>query len=523
MSAAADLVLTNAEIHTLTDPDETYEAIAIRNGETVRLGTDYDVTFLAGVETEEIDLDGHVLLPGFIDAHTHLEMVGRRLVHADLSEADSPEECLSLLEEAADPDREWILGYGYDESSWAESRLLTRADLDRVSEDRPVVTFREDLHTAGVNSVALDRFHEEMPNADVRIENDEPTGVLVEEALDPLFGATEPGRDELENLLEAATERATELGVTGVHEVVRGSQAPRVYRDLASEGRLPIRVRLNYWSDHLDGLAEIGLGTNHGGEFVRTGAIKTYTDGSFGARTAKLAEPYADGDAEGDDGMMADVSEDTGQWVVSPEDLHDLVRRADGKGFQVTAHAIGNRAIEATLEAYGAETDDPGAARHRIEHAELLDEDLIERFRRTGAVASVQPNFLRWAEEGGLYDERLGERRRKRTNRYTDLLDAGVPLAFGSDCMPLGPLYGIHRAVNAPIEGQCLPVTEALRAYTHGAAYASFDEDRLGTIETGKKADLVVLDRSPWEYPEGIEDIEISLTIVDGRVAHDDR
>jgi len=519
MSAAADLLFTNAEIHSLTDPDETYEALAIRDGEIVRLGTDYDVTFLAGVETETIDLDGRVLLPGFIDAHTHLEMVGRRLVHADLSEADSPGECRSLLETAADPDREWILGYGYDESSWEESRLLTREDLDAVSDERPVVAFREDLHTAGVNSVVLDRFREEMPAADVWTENDEPTGVLVEEALDPLFRATEPGREKLQDLLGAATERATELGITSVHEMVRGSQAPRVYRDLAREGALPIRVRLNYWSDHLDGLTEIGLGTNHGGEFVRTGAIKTYTDGSFGARTAKLTEPYADGD----DGATTDASEDTGQWVVSPEDLHELVSRADGDGFQMTAHAIGDRAIEATLDAYEAEADDPGTARHRVEHAELLDEDLIERFRQAGAVASVQPNFLRWAEEGGLYDERLGEGRRKRTNRYADLLDAGVPLAFGSDCMPLGPLFGIHRAVNAPIEGQRLPVTEALRAYTHGAAYAGFDEGRLGTIETGKQADLVALDRSPWDHSEDIEDIVVSLTVLDGRIVHDGR
>jgi predicted amidohydrolase YtcJ len=532
MSAAADLVLTNAEIRSLTDPEETYEAIATREGEIVRLGSDYDVTFLAGVETEEIDLDGRVVLPGFIDAHTHLEMVGRRLVHADLSEADSPADCLSLLRESADPDperdREPVLGYGYDESSWDDSRLLTREDLDRVSEARPVVAFREDMHTAGVNSVVLDRFREGMPDDDVRTEGGEPTGVLVEEALDPLFRMTTPARDELRDLLEAASARAAELGITGVHEMVRNSAAPRVYCDLAAEDALPIRVRLNYWSDFLDGLTDVGLGTNHGSEFVRAGAIKTYTDGSFGARTAKLFESYADGDI----GMDSDpvgrsddeaTTADSGQWVVPPEDLHELVRRVDGEGLQMAAHAIGDRAIEATLGAYDEETRDPGTARHRIEHAELLDGELLGRFRATGAVASVQPNFLRWADDGGLYDERLEERRRKRTNRYADLLDVGIPLAFGSDCMPLGPLYGIHRTVNAPEERQRLPVTEALRAYTHGAAYAGFDEGRLGTIEAGKRADLVVLDRSPWEYPEDIEEIGVPLTVVDGRIVHDDR
>lgn len=540
MTTPADLLLTNAEVHTLVDPDSTHEAIAIRDGEIVRLGTEYDATFLAGTETEVIDLDGRVVLPGFIDAHTHLEMVGRRLVHADLSTAGSPADCVSLLRAVADPasdsEREWILGYGYDESTWTESRPLTREDLDEVSEDRPVVAFREDLHTAGVNSVVLDRFRDRMPDADVRTEGGEPLGIIVEEALDPLYAATEPSRDELHDLLRAATQRAAELGITGVHEMVRRSAAPQVYRDLALDDSLPIRVRLNYWSDHLDALSEVGLLTNHGNEFVRVGAIKTYTDGSFGARTAKLTDPYADGanedegeragrddDHDGDD--EATRSDDTGQWVVAPDALRELVRRASENGFQVAAHAIGDAAIDEVLHVYASETGTSGSgtARHRIEHAELLDRSLIDRFRETGAVASVQPNFLRWADAGGLYDERLGERRRRRTNRFSDLLDAGIRLAFGSDCMPLGPLFGIHRAVNAPAGRQRLTVTQALRAYTHGAAYAGFDEDRLGTIDVGKKADLVVLSRSPWASPERIEEIDVSLTVVDGRVVYDDR
>lgn len=529
MSTAADLVLTNAKIHSLTDSDTTYEAIAIQAGEIVRLGNDYDLSFLAGIETNVIDLDGKIVLPGFIDAHTHLETVGRRLVHADLSRADSPADCISLLCEAIGPDREWITGYGYDESTWEQSRHLTREDLDDVSEDRPVVAFREDLHTAGVNSVVLDRFREELPIEGVHTEGSEPTGILVEGALDPLYAATKPALDELRDLLEAATERATELGITGVHEMVRGSKAPRVYRDLARDGALPIRVRLNYWSDHLDSLSAVGFRTNHGGESVQVGAIKTYTDGSFGAHTAKLTEPYADGDAsENDSGgsgesESAGAPEDTGQWVVSPDDLRALVRRADAEDFQMAVHAIGDAAIDVVLTAYEGEATDPEAARHRIEHAELLDEALFERFRAIKAIASVQPNFLRWADPGGLYDERLGERRRKRTNRYADLLGSDIPLAFGSDCMPLGPLYGIHRAVNAPVECQRLSVTQALRAYTHGAAYAGFDEDRLGTIEVGKRGDLVVLDRSPWNHPQDIETIDVSLTVVDGRIVHDDR
>jgi predicted amidohydrolase YtcJ len=510
MTAAADLILTNAEIHTLTDPDETAEAIAVRDGDIVRVDSAYEIGFLEGVNTRTIDLDGRVLLPGFIDAHTHMVETGKRLVHADLSDARSPEEAVSLLtEHANDTEREWILGYGYDESNWTESRYLTRADLDEVSDERPVVAFREDMHTAGVNGVVLSRLGDRMPDNDVRTENGESTGVIVEDALGPVREATAPDRDETRDLLVAAQERAHELGITGVHDMVRRSHAPRVYRDLDLDGDLALRVRINYWSDHLEALHETGLATSHGSEFVRTGGVKTFTDGSLGARTAKLTEPYAD------------ESDETGQWVVPPSELRDLVQQADGTGFQMTAHAIGDAAIDEVLTAY--EATDAGTARHRIEHAELPSEAAIERLAESGVVASVQPNFLKWAGENGLYDARLGPERRKHSNPLGDLLDAGVRLAFGSDCMPLGPLFGIHRTVNAPVESQRLSVTEALQAYTRGAAYAGFDEDRLGTIESGKRADFVVLDRSPWDHLAEIADIDVAMTVVDGNIVHDAR
>ena len=508
MTDAADLVLTNAEIHTLGDPDETAEALAVRNGEIVRVDSAYEIDFLDGVDTTTVDLAGRVLLPGFVDAHTHMAEVGKRLVHADLAGADSPAEAVSRLTERADEiDREWVLGYGYDESEWDDSRYLTRADLDDVSTERPIVAFREDMHTAGVNGVVLDRLGEDMPDGDVQRENGDPTGVIVEDALEPVREAIAPDRTETRELLLAAQERAHEVGITGVHDMVRQSHAPRVYRDLDLEGDLALRVRINYWADHLDAVVETGLATDHGSEFVRTGGIKTFTDGSFGGRTAKLGEPYADGD-------------ETGQWVVPPAEFDNIAARVDDADLQMTAHAIGDAAIDEVLDAY--EQTDADAARHRIEHVELPSAEAIERLAGMDVVASVQPNFLRWADEGGLYDTRLGSARRKRSNPYRELLDAGVRLAFGSDCMPLDPLFGIHEAVNVPVERQRLTVTEALRAYTSGAAYAGFDEDRLGTIEPGKKADFVVLDGSPWEVSD-IADIDVAMTVVDGEVVYDAR
>ncbi len=509
MTDPADLVLTNAEVHTLADPDETAEALAVRDGEVVRVDSAYETDFLDGVETTTVDLAGRVVLPGFIDAHTHMTAVGKRLVHADLSDADSPAEAVSILiERANETDREWVLGYGYDESDWDESRYLDRADLDDVNTERPVVAVREDMHTAGVNGVVLDRLGERMPDADVRTEGGTPTGVVVEDALEPIREIIAPDREETREMLLAAQEHAHERGITGVHDMVRRSHAPRVYRDLDVEGKLALRVRLNYWSDHLDALRETGLATNHGSEFVRTGAIKTFTDGSFGGRTAKLTEPYAD------------APDETGQWVVSLAELDDLTERVDDADFQMTAHAIGDAAIDAVLDVY--EQTDAGAARHRIEHAELPSESAIERLADMGVVASVQPNFLKWTGENGLYDSRLGTERRVRSNPFRELLDAGVALAFGSDCMPLDPLFGIHQIVNASVESQRLSVAEALRAYTSGTAYAGFDEHRLGTIEPGKKADFVVLERSPWETSD-IADIDVAMTVVDGDIVHDAR
>jgi hypothetical protein len=320
---------------------------------------------------------------------------------------------------------------------------------------------------------------------------------------------------------------------------------------MAREGDLALRVRLNYWSDHLDALAEVGLRTNDGSAMVRTGAIKTFTDGSIGGRTAKLSEPYDDwpgtspgagastsnaegvggdtgdggspdgvGDAGDAGGSDATDGDPTGEWVVPPAELRELVARADELGFQVAAHAIGDVAIDETLDAFAA-CGDPGGSRHRIEHAELASDAAIERMAELGVVASMQPNFHRWAGEGGLYDARLGDRR-PGTNRLARVRAAGVPLAFGSDCMPLDPLLGVDHAVNAPTAAQSLSVGEALRAYTSGAAYAGFDEDRLGTVEPGSLADLVVLDDSPWTA-DAIRDVDVALTVVDGRVVYDGR
>ncbi|MFP8952088.1 amidohydrolase [Natrialbaceae archaeon A-arb3/5] len=523
MTDAADLLVTNAEVHTLSKPDTVHEAIAVRDGEIVRLGNTYEIEFLEGVETEVVDCGGRVVLPGFIDAHTHLEQLGQHLVHADLSNADSAADCLDQLRDRADEiaDGEWVLGFGYDETEWDEPARgrLSREDLDRVSDEQPVVAFRVDLHTASLNSVALSRLAGEMPDEDLDHEGGEPTGVAVEDAAKVARETAAADREEMREVLVAAADYAVERGVTGVHDKLRNATAPRVYRELAAAGELPIRVRIDYWSDYLDSLVDVGLATNDGDDRVQTGAIKSFSDGSIGSRTAKVREPYADSPSAAGDGATDETEGDRGQWVIVPDELAALVERADAEGFQLSIHAIGGEAIEETLSALES-TADPAAARHRIEHAELATDEQFERMAEAGVVASMQPNFHRWAAKGGLYDRRLGEDRRDRTNRIGRALEAGVPLAFGSDCMPLDPLLGVHHAVNAATDSQRLSVTEALRAYTRGAAYAGFDEDRLGTLAVGKLADLVVLEESPWEHTDRIDEIGVAMTVVGGELVY---
>ncbi len=516
MTGEADRIFTNGRVHTLTDSPARAGAVAVRDGAIARVDSAYEIAFLEGADTDVVDLDGRVLVPGFVDAHTHLALVGHYLVDADLSPATTPAECLDRLRAAGDAREEWILGFGYDESSWDDRRYLTSDDLDAVSEERPVAAFREDLHLVSLNSVAFDRVRDAVPDENVLVRAGEPTGVVTEAGTDAVWEAVGLTRSAAQDLLRAAQERAHDVGVTTVHDMVRRQPIPRAYHDLARAGDLTLRVRLNYWDDYLDAVEATGLAPNHGSDRLRVGAIKTYCDGSIGSHTAKLSAPYADaGESDADEGDV------TGQWLRDPDSLRGFAERVDAAGLQAAVHAIGDEAIEATLDAF-AETD--GTARHRIEHAEVLTDDLVARLGASDLVVSAQPNFLKWARDGGLYDARLGRERRRATNRYRDLLDAGADLAFGSDCMPLDPLFGIQQAVTAPEAGQQLSVTEAMRAYTRGGAYAGFDEDRLGTVEVGKRADFAVLERSPWEVPDAeIAEIDVAMTVVDGEIVYDSR
>lgn len=514
------LLLHGGTIHILDDGGSTVDAIRFTNGVVDAIGSEaLDDTDA----TEGLDLDGCTVLPGFNDAHTHILSVGLTIHETDLEVADSRTETLESLEENAagtDPG-DWVLGFGYDESTWPASdrRYLTRDELDAVSDEHPIAAQRIDGHTITLNSAGLDRVDFDGVEHDLRRdERGEPTGVVVEDAAIRVKKATYPDREKARTALDLGVRRANELGLTSIQDMAGmttptgdGDPAHAAFFSAWRDDDLPIRLGYYVHVDHGDDLSNLEIASGFGNDRLRILGLKVFADGAIGSQTAKLTGEFLD-----------DPGND-GQFVLSRERLADAFAGAARADQQIATHAIGDEAIDVVLDAYEDVLDeyDVPEPRLRIEHVELATDGQIERMADLGIVASMQPNFLQWSAPDGLYETRLGERWRRRNNRHETVLEAGVPLAFGSDKMPFGPLYGIHHAVNAPHDAQRLSVDEAIRAYTEGSAYAEFAEDRKGTLERGMLADAVLLDRDPFEHPETIADIDVLATIVGGEFVYE--
>jgi predicted amidohydrolase YtcJ len=515
----ADLVVTNANVA------GRIQALAVRDGKILAVGSTAEIRKLAGPRTKIEDLGGKTVLPGFIDAHMHLVSVGLREsgYYLDLSQARSLEETLALVRARAQHTErdQWVLGRGWDESHWPEHRYITKADLDRIAPKHPVVLVRVCGHILCANSVALKKISV-TPRAG---EFDEPSGLLREETAWAFLQQLQPSDDQIRDAIVAGVKLAHKLGVTAIHDIAKPAHI-RAYIALHQAHQLKLRVRLNIEVHYLDQLIALGLRTGFGDELLKLGAIKFFADGSLGARNAALREPYQTSPPAPPlkgEGSLPSPSRGGAGGGVSPlgklnyeqSELNRLVKRAHDHGFQVMIHAIGDRAIDAALEALSHAGATP-ERRHRIEHAELLHPEQIIRMRELGIIASMQPNFLQWSGPGGLYEARLGPERDAHIDPHRKVLDAGVALAFGSDGMPFGPLYGIHWAVNAPHPDQRVSVAEAIHAYTLGAAYAAFEEHSMGSLEPGKFADFIVLSRDPFQAPTQINEIAIERTYLAG-------
>ena len=471
------------------------------DGERIRaVGRLEELEEYAGDVTERIDLRGRAVLPGFVDAHVHLFHTG--LVESgwriDLAK-ETRAQVLETLHEATRTRGagEWIVGYGWDETDWSERRYLGRDELDRIAPRNPVLAIRRDGHLLTANAAALERLPAAAPERLV----DREAGLLREAAAAETIDTVVPDRAASLDAVDAAAGLCHRLGVTSVQ-----TMSPLRTVPFLMEGRARRRLRVTVCPEieSFDAIEPTGIRTGFGDRWLRFGGIKIFTDGSIGAGNAAVSEPFLAGG--------------TGELNHADAELASMIRSADRAGWQTVVHAIGDRAIEQVLRTHETVGSDP-MLRHRIEHFELPRDGQVERVAKLGLALCMQPNFLgNWSGPGSLYVDRLGIERDRASNPLRRIVDEGIRLGFGSDGMPISPLYGLHWALNAPYPGQRLSAAEAIARYTTSSAWIGFAEDDVGAIEPGLLADLVVLDADPLTEPGRLGERSVEMTLVGGQI-----
>jgi predicted amidohydrolase YtcJ len=537
------MLLSNGRIYTLDPQDRVVDSLVVRAGRVLFAGRRADVNLPVG--EPELDLGGRAVLPGLVDAHGHLMYLARLRLTLDVAGVASEAATAARVaaRAAAAGASEWITGRGWDQNRWPGARFPTRASLDRAAPGHPVTLVRIDGHATWASSAALriagiDRHTPDPPGGRLEREPDgEPTGLLIDTAQD-LIRRLEPRPTpaQLEDAVRAAVADCLAVGLTGVHEMGADLDALAAYRRLAAAGAFPFRNHVALrgadaaaWQAAL----EDGPTTDGDGRLV-VGAVKLMADGALGSRGAALHAPYCDD------------PENRGLLLLPFEELETRARAAAQRGFQVCVHAIGDRANTLVLDALEAVIRGrPSAAggrlaatpgtdpRHRVEHAQILAVPDIPRFRALGVLPSMQPTHctsdMPWA------DARLGAERLPGAYAWRSLLATGTVIAGGSD-FPVelpNPFHGIHAAVTrrprtGPDPGwqpaQRMTRGEAVRAFTAWNAYAAHQERRLGTLEPGKAADLVVCSADVFTCPEmEIPAIAPVLTLVAGEIVLDRR
>ncbi|HXF95357.1 MAG TPA: amidohydrolase [Gemmatimonadales bacterium] len=506
-------------------------AVAIRGERILAVGDSAEVAARVGRGARVIDARGGLVMPGFADGHTHFIDGGFQLANVDLRDAATPREFVRRLAEYARRlgPGEWITGGDWDHELWRGAPLPRRDWIDSVTPDNPVFVNRLDGHMALANSAALRAAgvtRETAPPPGGEMPRDpatgEPIGIFKDQAMGLITRAIPPPPPERrDSALARALAHAAALGVTAVAHMSASWADWASYRRLADAGRLTLRVAVFFdlaeWRAVADTVARAGKGDDR----LWIGGVKGYVDGSAGSRTALFFEPYAD--SAGYTGLMQTGEADLRAWIGG----------ADSAGLQVAVHAIGDRANALLLAILDSITraHDPRDRRFRDEHAQHLRPEDIPRFAEIPVVASMQPYHA--IDDGRWLDRRIGPRRSRTTYAFRDLLDAGAPLAFGSDwtVAPLDPLLGVYAAVTRrTLDGrhprgwvpeQKITVGEALRAYTGGNAWALFAEHKWGTLAPGYYADVVVLDRDLFAIPpERIPEAKVLFTIVNGAIVY---
>jgi predicted amidohydrolase YtcJ len=529
----ADLILTKAKFWTASATQPSAEAIAIKGDRIAAIGIEAEVLKWRGEKTILLELPGRLVVPGFIDNHTHFLDGGFQLRGVDLRPALNEKDFAERLRQRAETlaAGQWITGGDWDHEAWPGARLPTRELIDPVTSKTPVFVSRLDGHMSLANSLALRLagITKSTPNPDGGLivrdpETGEPTGILKDSA-QALVSRLIPAAtaQEEDEAVRAAMKEAARFGVTSVQDITSWS-AFEAFRRAQAQGRLTVRITartpLSAWDRQADWIRKHGAGD----DWLRLGGFKAFMDGSLGSTTAYFFEPYRDDPKTS--GLLAGDA-------IPESKLLERMLGADKAGLQLSIHAIGDRANHMLLDLFAsvAKANGPRDRRFRIEHAQHLRPEDIPRFAQLGVIASMQPYHC--IDDGRWAEKRIGPERIKTTYAFRSLLDKGARLTFGSDwtVAPINPLLGVYAGVTRRtlddrnphgwVPEQKVTVEEAMKSYTINNAYASFDESRKGSLEAGKLADVVVLDRDIFAIPPfQIPRASVLYTIVGGKIVY---
>jgi predicted amidohydrolase YtcJ len=536
-----DLIIHNAKAYTADADGSIVEALAIRGNQIVRVGSDRDVLRLRRPQTEVIDARGAAVVPGFNDAHVHLISGGLALDGVDVTGETSLDEVLERIRAwaAANPDRPWVLGRGWNYQLFPGG-LPTRQLLDTLVPNRPARILSYDGQTAWVNTPALRVAGVTKKTADPAnglivkdLRTGEPTGVLkgAAMALVERF-APAPTLDDRARALRDAIKEAQRSGITSVQVPGVNIEDLELYDEAARSRELQVRV---YAALSIQGVMDEGaldrlesLKEKYADSPVfKSGALKIMLDGVIEAHTAAMLAPYAN-------------RADAGSPAIAPDDLNRFARLADARSWQILTHAVGDRAVRMALDAYAHAARSnrlpSRGRRHRIEHVETAVPADLRRFGALGVIASMQPfHASPAAARIGTWTRNIGEERASAGWPYRTIAAEGGRLAFGSDwpAAPMNPMLAIHAAVSRASRpddtkrgwnrAQRSALEMAINAYTSGSAWASFDEQRKGTLEPGMLADIVILSGDVFEGPIGLTELaatRAAVTVFDGKVVY---
>lgn len=532
------IVYLNGTIYTMDAAQPRAQAMAIDtlSGRILAVGTNDEVRSAGGHAPELVDLKGQAMLPGFIDAHIHLLSAAYRSHHIHAVTCISEDEVAELVRQraASTPPGQWILGGRWYKDNWPSQQFPTKASLDAVAPHHPVALWSKDGHLLWVNSLALQRAGINVQTPDpangaiLRDGSGEPTGILQEEEATNLVHKVIDKSDPVltRHLVQQSLQDLLRAGITTIHNI-EGRDALKLLQQLRDEGKLGVRVQMILPRHMLPELQTLGLRAGFGDEMLRLGGIKIFADGTLGSQTAAMLRGF-----EGN-------PDNRGILTIPETTMMETVGTAAELGMSIAIHAIGDRAVHVALNSIERAQQRLADAnmqatmarlRYRVEHAQLVAPEDLERMSRLGVVASVQP-FHAVADRD--LAERYWGKRYQRAYAYRTMQEMGIPLALGSDAPveTFDPLRILYAAIqrNDPatperpswLPEQALPVTQALWGYTLGAAYAGGEENDKGSLTPGKLGDAVVLREDLLTIePEKIRENGVQATIVGGNVVY---